>query len=72
MTFTPARVLGIEAGTLSVGAPADVAIIDPEARWTIDPHRFRSRARNCPFAGWGVRGRVVTTIVGGMCVYESL
>jgi len=71
MTFTPARVLGIEAGTLSVGAPADVAIIDPEARWTIDPHRFRSRARNCPFAGWGVRGRVATTIVGGMCVYES-
>ena len=69
MTFNPARVLGIEAGTLSVGAPADVTVIDPEARWTIDPAHFRSRARNCPFAGWDVRGRVVTTIVAGQVAY---
>jgi dihydroorotase len=70
LTINPARVLGIEGGTLSVGAPADVAVIDPEARWTIDPRQFRSAARNCPFAGWDVRGRVMLTIVGGKVVFQ--
>ena len=69
LTVNPARILGIEAGTLAVGARADVAVIDPDARWTIDPSRFASRARNCPFAGWQVRGRVMMTLVGGRIVY---
>jgi dihydroorotase len=70
LTAGPARVLGIDAGTLAVGAQADVTVIDPEVPWTIDPARFRSRARNCPFAGWDVRGRPVITIVGGNVLYE--
>ena len=70
LTINPARVLGIEGGTLAVGAPADVTVIDPEARWTIEPERFRSAARNCPFAGWDVRGRVTMTLVGGRVVYQ--
>ena len=70
LTINPARVLGIEGGTLSIGAPADVAVIDPEARWTIDPRAFRSAARNCPFAGWEVRGRVMMTLVGGKVVFQ--
>jgi dihydroorotase len=71
LTVNPARILGIEAGTLAVGARADVTVIDPDAPWTIDPSRFASRARNCPFAGWQVRGRVVMTLVGGRIVYGS-
>jgi dihydroorotase len=70
MTVNPARVLRIDAGTLAVGAPADVTIIDPEVEWTIDPARFKSLARNCPFAGWQVRGRSVLTLVGGRVAYE--
>jgi dihydroorotase len=70
MTANPARVLGLRTGSLEPGALADVTVIDPEARWTIDPEKFKSRARNCPFAGWTVRGRAVMTLVGGRVVYE--
>jgi dihydroorotase-like cyclic amidohydrolase len=45
-----------------VGADADVTIIDPEARWTIDPKQFRSKSRNTSFAGWKLRGRPIATI----------
>jgi dihydroorotase len=65
LTVNPARVLGIDRGTLRPGAVADVTVIDPDTEWTIDPTRFRSRSRNCPFAGWKVRGRAETVIVGG-------
>jgi dihydroorotase len=44
---------------------ADVTIIDPLVEWTIDPSKFRSKSRNCPFGGWKVRGRAQTVIVGG-------
>ena len=71
MAAAPARVLGIDAGTLAVGARADVTVIDPAARWTIDPERFASKARNCPFAGREVKGQVVRTLVGGRVVYEA-
>jgi dihydroorotase len=69
LTLNPARILGIEGGTLAVGAPADVTVIAPEAAWTIEPARFASRARNCPFAGWNVRGRAMMTMVDGRIVY---
>jgi dihydroorotase len=65
LTCNPARLLGIPKGTLAAGADADVTIIDPETRWTIDPARFRSKSRNTPFAGWDVRGRAHTVIVAG-------
>jgi dihydroorotase len=70
LTVTAARAAGIEAGTLAAGAAADVTVIDPQVRWTIEPEEFASRARNCPFAGWEIRGRAVMTIVGGRLVYE--
>jgi dihydroorotase len=66
LTINPARVLGIDRGTLKPGAKADVAIVDPKAEWTIDPNRFRSKSRNCPYAGWKVRGRADTVIVNGV------
>jgi dihydroorotase len=70
MSTGPARVLGIDRGTLAVGAAADVTIIDPAARWMVDPARFRSKSRNTPFAGWELVGRAVATIVGGQIKYR--
>jgi dihydroorotase len=66
MTINPARVLGIDRGTLKPGATADVTIIDPAVEWTIDPNQSRSKSRNTPFGGWKVRGRAKTVIVGGV------
>lgn len=65
MTIAPARVLGINRGTLAKGAIADVTVIDPHAEWTIDSAKFRSKSRNCPFNGWKVRSRAEVVIVGG-------
>jgi dihydroorotase len=65
LTINPARVLGIDRGTLRPGAVADVTVIDPTAEWTINPEQFRSKSRNSPFAGWKVRGRAVAVVVGG-------
>lgn len=65
MTINPARVLGIDRGTLQVGRPADVTIIDPEVEWTIAVSEFKSKSRNSPFDGWKVKGRAMATIVAG-------
>lgn len=70
LTVEPARLLGIDKGTLRVGADADVTIIDPAVAWTIDPAQFRSKSRNTPYGGWKVRGRAHTTIVGGEIRYS--
>lgn len=68
LTINPARVLGIPKGTLAIGADADVTIIDINKEWVINPDDFKSKSRNCPFAGWRVKGRAVKTIVGGKIV----
>ena len=65
MTVHPAGVLGIDRGTLQAGRPADVTVIDPKARWTIDKAKFKSKSRNSPFHGTEVVGKAVATIVGG-------
>ena len=61
----PARILGINKGTLQIGADADVTVIDPKVRWTVDPSKFRSKSANTPFAGWELTGRAEVVIVGG-------
>jgi len=69
MTINPARILGLPKGTLALGADADVTIIDPEARWTVNPNQFRSKSSNTPFAGWELKGRAAATIVDGRIKY---
>ncbi len=66
----PARVLGIEGGRLSAGAPADVVLIDPNEEWTVDPATRLSKSRNTAFGGWTLRGRTVGTYVDGRCVWQ--
>src|SRR5262245_59834189 len=70
LTVSPARVLGIDRGTLRPGVLADVTVLDPESRWTIQPDKFRSKSRNSPFAGWEVRGRADAVIVGGVVKFQ--
>lgn len=65
MTTRGAQIVNLNKGTLQEGADADVTIIDPQLQWTIDPEQFQSKSRNCPFAGWKVKGRAITTLVGG-------
>ncbi len=70
LSTAPAKAFSLNAGTLAVGAPADVAIVDANHEWHVDPSQFRSKSRNTPFAGWKVKGSVTTTIVSGRVVYE--
>jgi dihydroorotase len=70
LTVNPARLLGLKKGTLVVGADADVTIIDPTTRWTVDPSQFRSKSGTTPLAGTELQGRATHTIVGGGVRYE--
>jgi len=76
LTIGPVRALGLDRrldglGTLSVGAPGDVAIINPQAEWTVEPETFASKGRNTPLAGRTLRGRVVGTVYGGMVAFDA-
>jgi dihydroorotase len=69
-TVNPARLLKIDAGTLSAGRPADITLIDAELEWTFDATVSQSMSRNTPFDGWKMKGRAVQTIVGGKTVWK--
>ena len=68
-TVNPARLLQIDAGTLSVGRAADITLINPDLKWTVDASQFQSMSRNTPFDGWKLKGRAVRTIVAGKTVW---
>jgi len=71
LSLAPAEILGLDdRGSLAVGMAADLMIVDPELEWTVDPEKFYSKARNTPFAGWRMQGRVVKTIVDGKVVFN--
>lgn len=70
MSYNPAKVLGIDKGTLNVGAIADITIIDPEKEYTINTEDFVSKGKNTPFNGYKAKGMVVRTIVSGKTVYK--
>lgn len=72
VTSAPARLLGgAVAGTLAVGAPADIAIVAPDDEWQVLPEALRSQGKYTPFAGYALRGRVRATLVGGQLVHEA-
>ncbi len=70
MSVLPGRLFGL-GGLLTVGAPADVALFDLEARYKVDPSTFRSMGHATPFEGWEVQGRCVMTLVDGRTAYDG-
>ncbi len=70
MTSNPARIFGLQGGTLAEGAVADITIIDPDKKWTVRAEKFRSRSKNSPFVGMKLSGQVYRTILGGKVVFE--
>lgn len=71
MAAAPARIFGLNAGSLAVGMPADITIIDPELEWTVDDNRFYTRGSHSPFVGRRLKGRAVMTIVEGRLVMKD-
>lgn len=71
MSANPAAILNLQGGTLAVGAPADLTIVDLNKAWTIDPKVFVSKGKNTPFAGREVYGRVKYTVVDGDIKYRE-
>ena len=65
MTYEPAKIFNLDAGTLSIDAPADVTIIDPNLSWIVDAKNFYTRGSHSPFIGRKLKGRAVATIVRG-------
>ena len=70
MSSAPAKILGLAAGTLRQGSPADVIVLDPDVPWVLDPAELKSKCKNTPFDEAKLEGRVVRTIVAGRTVYE--
>jgi dihydroorotase len=70
MTSRPAACFGLEAGSLRVGAPADLCVVDLDASWTVDRGAMVSRSRNTPFHGRPVRGMAVLTLLGGVPTFD--
>lgn len=70
MSCAPARIFRLAGGTLRRGNIADVTVFDPEAEWTVEPSRFRSKGRNTPYAGRRLKGRIHLTIVDGRIIYR--
>jgi len=71
LTRAPARILGLEAGTLRPGVPADVTVFDPSARWTLTKDELESKSRNTPFLGRELTGRVLLTLLAGRATWED-
>lgn len=71
LSFNPAKILGIDRGSLAVGKIADIVIADPKVRYKIDSSKFLSKGKNTPFNGKEVIGRVEKTLVAGVLVYEN-
>jgi dihydroorotase len=71
VTSTPARILGIDAGHIAPGAPADLVVFDPQAPFRVSAQNLKSQGRNSPFLGHELTGRVRATLVAGKVVYEA-
>ena len=71
ITVEPARILGLDAGHLSLGALADLCIFDPDQYWTIEASELKSQGKNTPFLGMELQGQVKYTVVDGNIVHEG-
>lgn len=71
MSYNPAKIIGLDRGSLAEGKAADVVIIDPKTEYTINPAEFQSKGRNTPFGGKKVKGKAVVTICDGKIVWEE-
>jgi len=71
VTSQPARILGLDAGHLGVGAAADLCVFDPDSYWKVEPKALKSQGRNTPFNGFEVQGKVRYTLVNGKPVYQA-
>ncbi len=70
LTHQPAKILGIDAGTLSLGEKADICIYNPEINWIMKTEKMLSAGRNTPFEGWEFKGKVTHTLLNGKVVYS--
>ena len=71
LSVNPARVINVEGGTLSEGAPADITVLAPDMPVTVRASALKSKSRNTPFDAWQLRGGVAATIVGGRIVFRA-
>ncbi len=71
ITSESARILGVEAGHLSIGAAADLCIFDPDQYWKVEAKTLESQGKNTPFLGMELQGRVKYTLADGIIVYED-
>ena len=71
MSCVPARIFRLAGGTLRRGNVGDVTVFDPDAEWTVDPSRFRSKGRNTPYSGQQLKGRVRLTVVEGRVIFRQ-
>ncbi len=71
LSARPAEILGLPAGRLARGAPADLIVLDPDAPWVLDPATLRSKSKNTPFDEARFQGLVAQTIVGGKTVFSA-
>ena len=69
MTSEAARILKLPAGSLAIGASADLALIDLKMGWDMDPKQFASKSKNSPFDAWHTTGRAIRTVLDGTTVY---
>lgn len=72
MSWNPAKILGISAGTLAPGASADVVVFDPAKEWVVDPDKLHGKSKNTPFKGMRLKGKVVMTFSRGRQVFGSI
>ena len=71
MSSGPASVLGLDRGSIRKGAVADLTVLDPESKWTVDESEFASKSSNSPYIGWELNGKVIATIVAGRKVFDA-
>ena len=71
LTEAPASLIGVKGGSLRKGMPADITIVDLNAKYKINRNKMKSKSKNSPFHGWEVKGKVIYTIVDGKVVFED-